>query len=310
MCCINKESSINYNGIENCFNIKQDNKPLLRFEQKHDIEIKYLNIIINAYQTLNFKKLYELLFHNCFKITTSNQIIGKEKIIDNYEELVKIAKQNNIIYQGSIYGELTYEREPILAIHFVGKSNTNIKNFSLSIRLNKNNLIHEINIKDDKKYASKFLDNNSLNKVKNGQYSNFNEHIKVNERLFTDQDITFLLNFFDNYFKNQNSISLLDIENKLQVFYNNFNYGINTPKNMLIDEIIHTTGKVEYNDSNIVCSDCGCKYITSIEGGYLRKREKGEIINNNHKLIRHGYGCIITGNEYGFQCLGCGKKWK
>lgn len=279
MCCINKESSINYNGIENCFNIKQDNKPLLRFEQKHDIEITYLNIIINAYQTLNFKKLYELLFHNCLKIMTScnnsyNEIIGKEKIIDNYEELVKIAKQNNIIYQGSIYGELTYEREPILAIHFVGQSNTNIKNFSLSIRLDKNNLIYEINIKDEKKYASKFLDNNSLNKVKNGQYSDFNEHIKVNERMFTDQDITFLLNFFDNYFKDQNSISLLDIENKLQEFYNNFKYSINTPKNMLIEEIIRTTGKVEYNDSNIVCLDCGCKYIASLEGGYLRKRKK------------------------------------
>ena len=56
MCYVNKESSINYNGIENCFNKEQDNKPLLRFEKKHDIEITYLNIIINAYQTLNFKK--------------------------------------------------------------------------------------------------------------------------------------------------------------------------------------------------------------------------------------------------------------
>ncbi len=315
MCCINKESSINYNGIENCFNTKQNSKPLLRFEQRHDIEVTYLNIIINAYQTLNFNKLYELLFHNCFKITTSgdnsyNEINGKDKIIDNYEELVKIARQNNIIYQGSIYGELTYEREPILAIHFVGKSNNNIKKFALSIKLDKNNFIHEINIRDEEKYPSKFLDNSSLEKVKSGQYSDFDENIKVNERIFMDQDINFLLNFMDNYFEKQNSISLLDIQNKLQVFYKDFEYGINTPKNMLIEEIIRTTGKVEYNDSNIVCLDCGCKYIVSLEGGYLRKRKKGENINNNHKLIRYDYGCIITGDEYAFQCLGCGKKWK
>ena len=69
-----------------------------------------------------------------------------------------------------------------------------------------------------------------------------------------------------------------------------------------------TSGKVEYNEPNLVCTDCGCKYISSLCGGYLRKRKEGEY-NNKHELSRHAYGCMITGYEYGYQCLGCGRKW-
>jgi hypothetical protein len=72
---------------------------------------------------------------------------------------------------------------------------------------------------------------------------------------------------------------------------------------------LDTSGKLEYNDPNLICSDCGCKYISSLSGGYLRKKKEGEIANENHPLKRHAYGCIITGNEYCYQCLGCGKEW-
>lgn len=293
--------------------------PLLRYEKKHDIEIEYLEKIRMAYYNLNFKEIYDLLYDNCFKMSCSqkdkyNTIMGKKDIIENYENLVKIAKQNDLIYQGSIHGELTFENEPILAIHFVGREKSNYDNpkrkrfFSLSIRINDDNLIDEINIRDEDELPGKYLDENALEKVKEGTYSDFNEDFKVNNRIFNDAEIEFLLGFTDKYFPDQESILTQDIENKLKKFYKDFSYYNNNAKNRLISDLMVTSGKVEYNEPNLVCTDCGCKYISSLCGGYLRKRKEGEY-NNKHELSRHAYGCMITGYEYGYQCLGCGRKW-
>lgn len=293
--------------------------PLLRYEKKHDIEIEYLEKIRMAYYNLNFKEIYDLLGDNCIKMSCSqkdkyNTIIGKKEIIENYENLVKIAKQNDLIYQGSIHGELTFENEPILAIHFVGREKSNYNNlerkrfFSLSIRINDDNLIDEINIRDEDELPGKYLDDNAREKVKKGIYSDFNEDFKVNNRILNDAEIEFLSGFIDKYFPDQNSISSKDIENKLKEFYKNFSYFSSDTKNRLILDSIRTSGNVEYNDNNLICPDCGCKYVSSLGGGYLRKRKEGEY-NNNHELSRHTYGCIITGYEYGHQCLGCGREW-
>lgn len=293
--------------------------PLLRYEKKHDIEIEYLEKIRMAYYNLNFKEIYDLLYDDCFKMSCSqkdkyNTIMGKKDIIENYENLVKIAKQNDLIYQGSIHGELTFENEPILAIHFVGREKSNYDNpkrkrfFSLSIRINDDNLIDEINIRDEDELPGKYLDENVLEKVKEGTYSDFNEDFKVNNRIFNDAEIEFLLGFTDKYFPDQESISTQDIENKLKKFYKDFSYYNNNAKNRLISDLMVTSGKVEYNEPNLVCTDCGCKYISSLCGGYLRKRKEEEY-NNKHELSRHAYGCMITGYEYGYQCLGCGRKW-
>lgn len=293
--------------------------PLLRYEKKHDIEIEYLEKIRMAYYNLNFNEIYDLLYDNCFKMSCSqkdkyNTIMGKKDIIENYENLIKIAKQNDLIYQGSIHGELTHENEPILAIHFVGREKSNYDNperkraFSLSIRINDDKLIDEINIRDEDELPGKYLDKNALEKVKEGTYSDFDEDFRVNNRLFNDAEIQFLLDFIDKYFPEQKRISTQDIENKIKEFYKDFSYFSNDTKNRLISDIMVTSGKVEYNDSNLICLDCGCKYISSLSGGYLRKRKEGEM-KNNHNLSRHAYGCIITGNEYGYQCLGCGKEW-
>ena len=56
------------------------------------------------------------------------------------------------------------------------------------------------------------------------------------------------------------------------------------------------------------------KYYTNFtanppENQNVKTSKDGEK-DNNHKLSRHAYGCIITGNEYEYQCLGCGKEWK
>lgn len=290
--------------------------PLLRYEKKHDVEIEYLEKIKMAYYNLNFHEIYDLLHDNCFKMSCSQKdkydtIIGKEKIIENYENLVKIAKQNDLIYQGSIYGELTDENEPILAIHFVGREKSNYDNterkssFSLSIRINDDNLIDEINIRDEDEFLGKYLDKESLKKVKEGTYSDFNAAFRVNNRIFSDSEIEFLLYFTHKHFPEQKSIAIQDIENKLKEFYKNFSFFSNDIKNRLIRDLIVTRGNVKYNDPNLVCPDCGCKYISSLSGGYLRKGE----YNNNHELSRHAYGCVITGYEYGHQCLGCGRKW-
>lgn len=160
--------------------------PLLRFEKKHDVEIEYLEKIRRAYYNLKFNEIYDLLCDNCFKLSISkkdkyNTLMGRKKIIENYENLAKIAKQNDLIYQGSMYGELTNENEPILAIHFVGREKNNYNNpaktreFSLSIRVNDDNLIDEINIKDENQYSGKYLDEYSLEKIKTGIYSDFND---------------------------------------------------------------------------------------------------------------------------------------
>ena len=293
--------------------------PLLRYEKKHDIEIEYLEKIRMAYYKLNFKEIYDLLYDNCFKMSCSqkdkyNTIMGKKDIIENYENLVKIAKQNNLIYQGSIHGELTSENEPILTIHFVGREKNNYDNperkrlFSLSVRINDDNLIDEINIRDGDELPGKYLDKNAIEKVKEGTYSDFDEDFKVNNRILNDEEIEFLLGFIDKYFPNQESISTQDIENKLKEFYKEFSFYNNNTKNRLISDLMITSGKVEYNETNLVCPDCGCKYISSLCGGYLRKRKEGEY-NNNHELIRHVDGYTMTGYEYGHQCLGCGRKW-
>lgn len=317
----NKESSINYENaicsISVCENYELIKAPLLRYEKKHNVEIEYLEKIIKAYCNLNFKEIYDLLHDNCFKMSCSskdkyNTIMGKKGIIENYENLIKIAKQNDLIYQGSLYGELTNENEPILAIHFVGREK-NYNNpgrkraFSLSIRINDDNLIDEINIRDEERYVGKYLDNKAIERVKTGTYSDFNNEFKVNNRIFNDEEIGILLNFYDKYF--EGSTALVDIEKKVKEFYKDFSYYSTDAKNRLIADIIVTSGKVEYNDPNLICSDCGCKYISSLGGGYLRKRKTGEAIDNNHNLSRHAYGCIITGYEYKYQCLGCGKKW-
>lgn len=294
--------------------------PLLRYEKKHDVEIEYLEKIRMAYYNLNFNEIYDLLYDNCFKMSCSqkdkyNTIMGKKDIIENYENLIKIAKQNNLIYQGSLHGKLTNENEPILAIHFVGREKRRNYNnperkreFSLSIRINDDNLIDEINIRDEDELTGKYLDSNALEKVKEGTYSDFNEDFKVNNRIFNDAEIEFLLGFTDKYFSDQSSISTQNIENKLKEFYKDFSYFSNDTKNRLISDLMVTSGKLEYNEPHLICSDCGCKYISSLSGGYLRKRKEGENYNN-HELSRHAYGCIITGYEYGHQCLGCGKKW-
>lgn len=156
--------------------------PLLKFEKKHDVEIEYLKKIKTAYNNLNFDEIYDLLDANCFKKSISkkdkyNIIIGKKEIIENYQNLVNIASQNNLMYQGCIYGEITDENEPILAIHFKGSEkndNSSRKRiFSLSIRINDDNLISEINIRDEEQYAGKYLDSESLEKIKIGAYSDF-----------------------------------------------------------------------------------------------------------------------------------------
>ncbi len=167
--------------------------PLLRYEKKHDIEIEYLEKIRMAYYNLNFNEIYDLLYDNCFKMSCSqkdtyNTLKGKKEIIENYEHLIKLAKQNNLIYQGSLHGELTNENEPILAIHFVGREKSNYDNperkrtFSLSIRINDDSLIDEINIRDEDEYIGKYLDNNAIEKVKKGIYSDFNNDFQVNSR--------------------------------------------------------------------------------------------------------------------------------
>lgn len=292
--------------------------PLLRYEKKHDMEIEYLEKIRMAYYNLNFNEIYDLLYDNCFKMSCSkkdkyNTIMGKKNIIENYENLINIAKKNDLIYQGSIHGELTDENEPILAIHFVGREKHNYDNpkrkraFSLSIRINDNNLIDEINIRDEDELPGKYLDTSALEKVKEGTYSDFDDDFRVNVRIFTDEEIDFLLNFYDKYF--QGSTPICDIENKVKEFYKDFTYFSGDIKNRLISDIISTSGNVEYNEENLICSDCGCKYVSSLGGGYLRKRKEGETKNNNHKLSRHVYGCIITGYEYDYECLGCGKRW-
>ena len=294
--------------------------PLLRFQKKHDVEIEYLEKIRMAYYNLNFDEIYDLLSDNCFKMSCSqkdkyNTIMGKKDIIENYENLIKIAKQNDLIYQGSLHGELTYENEPILAIRFVGREKNNNNNserkraFSLSIRINDENLIDEINIRDADEFAGKYLDSNAIEKVKKGAYSDFNEDFKVNNRIFNDAEIELLLDFIDKSFPDHRNISMQDIENKIKKLYKDFLHFSSDTKNRLISDIIVTSGKVEYNDPNLICSDCGCRYISSLGGGFLRQRKDGEK-DNKHKLSRHAYGCIITGNEYEYQCLGCGKEWK
>ena len=186
--------------------------PLLRFEKKHEVEIEYLEKIMKAYYNLNFNEIYDLLDDNCFKMSISdkdkyNTLMGKKEIIENYENLTKIAKQNNLIYQGSIHGELTGESEPILAIHFIGREKDHFNNpartryFSLSIRVNDDNLIDEINIRDEDQYLGKYLDKDSLEKIKKGMYSDFNNEFKTNDRIFNDDEIEFLLNFYDNMIK-------------------------------------------------------------------------------------------------------------
>lgn len=48
--------------------------------------------------------------------------------------------------------------------------------------------------------------------------------------------------------------------------------------------------------------------------------EKSKVENEKYTYImgnenrpyfptRHAYGCVITGDEYGHQCLGCGREW-
>ncbi len=165
--------------------------PLLRYEKKHDIEIDYLEKIRMAYYNLNFNEIYDLLYDNCLKMSCSqkdtyNSLKGKKEIIENYKRLIKVAKQNNLIYQGSLHGELTNENEPMLAIHFVGREKSNSDNpekkrtFSLSIRINDDSLIGEINIRDEDEYSGKYLDNNAIEKVKKGIYSDFNNDFQVN----------------------------------------------------------------------------------------------------------------------------------
>ncbi len=173
--------------------------------------------------------------------------------------------------------------------------------------MNDDNVIDEINIRDEKQYAGKYLDKDSLEKIKTGTYSDFNNECKVNKRIFNDNEIEILLNFYDKYFEGSSSLS--NIEKKVKEFYKDFSFYSKDVKHRLINDIIVTSGKVEYNDVNLICPDCGCKYISSLSGGYLRKRKKGKIKNNNHPLNRHAYGCVITGHEYTYQCLGCGKEW-
>ena len=315
---IKKFSDIINNGQEKYKDALEDEivrAPLLRFENKHDIEIEYLKKFLHAYYDLNFKNIYDLLYDNCFKISTSNKdkyntIIGKNEIIENYENLIRIAKRNNLIYQGSIFGELTNENESILKINFTGRERNNYndqkreRKFLLSIRINDENLIYEINIADAEGCKGKHLSREDIDKIKKGEYSDFNTDFKVNERIFTDKEIEFLLNFYDKYF--EGNISLQDAESKLKELYKDFTFSSGDIKNRLIGDIISTSGSVKYNLSNLICSDCGCKYISSLGFGYLRKKKKED---NKHDLYRHAYGCIITGNEYSYQCLGCGKEW-
>jgi len=156
------------------------------------VEIEYLEKIRMAYYNLNFNKIYDLLCDDCLKMSCSqkdkyNTIIGKKGIIENYQKLIKTAKQNDLIYQGSLHGELTNKGEPILAMHFVGREKSNYYNperkraFSLSIRINNDNLISEINIRDEDEFAGKYLNENAIEKIKEGTYSDFNEDFKVND---------------------------------------------------------------------------------------------------------------------------------
>jgi hypothetical protein len=321
---IEKISQIINNKHEKYEDISTDEiikTPLLRFEKKHELEIKYLEKIKMAYYNLNFNKVFDLVHDNCFKMSVSpkdtyNTLIGKKEIVENYKNLVKIAKNNNLIYQGCIYGELTEENEPILALHLEGREKNNCNNvdrkrvFSLSIRIDDDNLIHEINIRDEEAYAGKYLDDKAIEKVKLGTYSDFSDDFRVNNRIFNDEEIEFLLNFKDKYFKNQKEINLIDIETKMKEFYSDFSYSYyRDTKNQLIIDILATSGMVEYNEPNLICLDCGCKYISILGGGYLRKKKEGEIENKNHALKRYAYGCIITEYEYLHQCLGCGKEW-
>lgn len=150
-----------------------------------------------------------------------------------------------------------------------------------------------------------------MSEKENGEinaYLELDEDSTKYKRLFMDDDIESFLNFFDKYFTKRKLISIDEIENKLREIYGDFERFNESRKSCLIDDIIHTSGNIQYNDSNIVCYECGCKYVAKLTGGYLRKRKHGED-NGKNELRRHAYGCIITGEEKCYECLGCGKKW-
>lgn len=337
-------------SIENIeTNVEMDVNNTIKFPIKNISKYYFMAIclkkITQAYSNLNFKELYELLADNCVKKSTSandnyNTITSKDAIIKSYENLVKVAKRNNLTFEGILIGDdFNLYREPLLAIQFIVKEkNKNVQRiFCLSIKMNKYYLINRIYISNKEEFPKRYL-----KRVKNGRY----------ERILNDNEIEFLLNFKKLHLEekseyekilNDNEIEFFlnfkklhieeksEKEKKLKEFYSNFSFiedipyeseaGIYTnvsffkfmgedAKNILINYVLRTYGKLENNKANLECEYCSCKYIAHLytinQNKYhmkyrMKSSESRELFINEYLYgFEHKLDCL---------CLGCGRKW-
>ena len=311
-------------SIENIeTNVEMDVNNTIKFPIKNISKYYFMAIclkkITQAYSKLNFKELYELLADNCVKKSTSandnyNTITSKDAIIKSYENLVKVAKRNNLTFEGILIGDdFNLYREPLLAIQFIVKEkNKNVQRiFCLSIKMNKYYLINRIYISNKEEFPKRYL-----KRVKNGRY----------ERILNDNEIEFLLNFKKLHLEEKS-----EKEKKLKEFYSNFSFiedipyeseaGIYTnvsffkfmgedAKNILINYVLRTYGKLENNKANLECEYCSCKYIAHLytinQNKYhmkyrMKSSESRELFINEYPVgFERKLDCL---------CLGCGRKW-